>query len=327
MTKTTGLLLLDTHQVEQLLDFDAALLATREAFVLHSEGDGRVFPLVREKLAGGVFGIKSGGVARLDLLGFKAAGSWPGNRALGSDSHQATIMLFDPATGRPRGVIDGNLVTTLRTGAAGGLGLLHLARPDSETLCVFGTGVQARIQTRFALRLLPKLKTVRYLSAGGQPNADFTAAIAPDAAIRQAALIHATDPDAAVAASEVVITATPGKGALFSRDAVRPGTHLNCVGADTAGKRELPADLPARCRVFVDDIAQARAIGELQWAPETPCTPLGDLLTGKAAFSRHADDITLFDMTGIALQDLTVARLLMQRAAAQGVGTLVDWPW
>ena len=111
MRKSTRLLLLDTHQVERLFDFEAALQATREAFVLQSEGSGRVFPLVREKLADGVFGIKSGGVASLDLLGFKAAGSWPGNRALGGDSHQATIMLFDPSTGRPRCLIDGNLVS------------------------------------------------------------------------------------------------------------------------------------------------------------------------------------------------------------------------
>jgi ornithine cyclodeaminase/alanine dehydrogenase-like protein (mu-crystallin family) len=107
------------------------LAATREAFVLHSQGEGRVFSLVREKLAtGGVFGIKSGDVGAQSLLGFKAAGFWPGNRARGADAHQATIMLLDPATGRPTCLIDGNAVTTERTGAAGGLGL-QLARPDS----------------------------------------------------------------------------------------------------------------------------------------------------------------------------------------------------
>lgn len=330
MAKSTKLLLLDKNQVESLLKPDDVLAAVSDAFKLHSLGEGRVFPVVRERLpSGGVFGIKSGDVASQGLLGFKAAGFWASNRALGGEPHQATILLFDQETGRPLCVIDGNQVTTLRTGAAGGLGLLQFARRDSSRLCVFGTGVQAQIQTRFALRLLPKLRTIRYASVDGQPDERFEAVI--KAAIATSAtdctVSPVTDRDAAVAASDIVITATPGASALFSLDAVKPGTHLNCVGADTAGKRELPEGLLARVRLFVDDATQAREIGETQWAKETPCTTLGDLLTGKAVFDRQADDITVFDMTGIALQDLTVARLVMQQAQATGVGTQVDWPW
>ena len=330
MPKRTKLLLLDKNQVESLLPPDDVLAAVSEAFKLHSLGEGRVFAVVRERLpSGGVFGIKSGDVASQGLLGFKAAGFWPQNRALGGEPHQATILLFDQETGRPLCVIDGNQVTTLRTGAAGGLGLQQFARRDSTRLCVFGTGVQAQIQTRFALRLLPELRSIRYASVDGRPDERFeaatNAAIAAEAACCVVAL--AADRDAAVAASDIVITATPGAGALFSLDAVQPGTHLNCVGADTVGKRELPEGLLVRSRLFVDDATQAREIGETQWAKETPSTTLGDLLTGKARFDRQAHDITVFDMTGIALQDLTVARLVMQQAHATGVGTRVDWPW
>ena len=132
MQKNTHLLLIDSSQVEALMNLDDALEATRDAFLLHALGEGRVFPLVREKLPAGVFGIKSGGIPGRQILGFKAAGFWPGNRALGSEPHQATILLFDPDTGRPLCVIDGNVVTTLRTGAAGGLGLQQLARPESR---------------------------------------------------------------------------------------------------------------------------------------------------------------------------------------------------
>jgi ornithine cyclodeaminase len=108
---------------------------------------------------------------------------------------------------------------------------------------------------------------------------------------------------------------------------VRAGTHLNCVGADTVGKRELPAGLLARARLVVDDREQALQLGELRWARETPCVEVGDVLLGKASFSRAADDITVFDMTGLALQDLTVARLIHERAAARGLGTRIAWPW
>ncbi|WP_418117683.1 ornithine cyclodeaminase family protein [Variovorax sp. 350MFTsu5.1] len=317
------LLLLDKNQVDALLSPDEVLGAVREAFMLHSEREGRVFPVVREPLGtGGVFGIKSGDVQAQGLLGFKAAGFWPANRQRGGEPHQATIMLIDPATGRPLCVIDGNTVTTARTGAAGGLGLQLLARPDSERLCIFGTGVQARIQLDFALRLIPSLHEALYISASGECNAAFEAHFSG-----RCDIAPATDRNAAVAGSDIVITATPGGGALFDLDAVQPGTHLNCVGADTRGKRELPEGLLARARLFVDDRTQARQIGETQWAPDTECMELGDLLSGKTAFGRAPKDITVFDMTGLALQDLTVARLLHARAAETRTGTRIAWPW
>ena len=316
------LLLLDKHAVESMLLPAEVLEATREAFVLQSQGEGRVFSLVRERLStGGVFGIKSGDVGSQSLLGFKAAGFWPGNPARGAEAHQATIMLFDPATGRPSCLIDGNAVTTERTGAAGGLGL-QLARPASSTVCVFGTGVQGRAQLRYAMRQLHELRQVFYATADGQPNAAFEALFAG-----QCTISHAADVNAAVAQSDVVIAATTGKGPLFDLAAVRPGTHINAVGADTKGKRELPEGLLAKARVFVDDAAQSRSIGELQWSPETACIEIGDVLSGKAAFVRGAGDITVFDMTGIALQDLTVARLLERNARLAGKGQSIAWPW
>lgn len=321
------LLLLDKHAVEAALQPDDVLAAVREAFVLHSHRHGRVFPVIREKLAtGGVFGIKAGDVGQQNLLGFKAAGFWPANRGVGGEPHQATIVLIDPATGRPRCILDGNAITTARTGAAGGIGLLELARPDSQRLCVFGTGVQARIQVDFALRLMPGITDVRYIGARGERDADFEAALNARHADR-CAIVPATDRNAAVAASDVVITATPGGGPLFDASAVQPGTHLTCVGADTAGKRELPPGVLERARIVVDDREQARAIGECQWSATLACEEIGDLLTGKTTFDRQRADITVFDMTGLALQDLTVARFLHERALAEGAGTQLPWPW
>ena len=323
MSNNAELILLDQAAVASLLQPDDVLRAVKEAFELHSRGEGRVFPVVRESLStGGVFGIKSGDVPAQGLLGFKAAGFWPGNRAAGGEPHQATVMLIDPATGRPTCLMDGNAITTQRTGAAGGLGLRQLARPGSRSVCVFGTGVQARIQLDFALRLMPLLSEACYVTHSGKRDAVFEGLFAERCSIR-----HTNDSNAAVAGCDVVITATPGKGALFDRDAVRPGTHLNCVGTDTAGKRELPDGLLSRVRLFVDDRAQAKRIGELQWAPETPCTEFGDLLAGSSRFDRADGEITVFDMTGLALQDLTVARMLFRRAGETGVGTRIPWPW
>jgi len=129
-----------------------------------------------------------------------------------------------------------------------------------------------------------------------------------------------------VANSDVVITATPGGGALFNIDAVRPGTHFTCVGADTRGKRELPEGLLGRSRVVTDDRAQALALGEMQWAADIECVELGDVLAG-GAFTHAENDVTVFDMTGLALQDLVLGEYLYSAAVTQGLGNRVAWPW
>jgi len=324
MPDNASLLLLDRDQAGALLQADDVLDAVRESFLLHASGAGRNFPLVREALPAGVFGIKSGGVPQQELLGMKAAGFWPGNRAHGADGHQATIMLFDPATGRPQCVIDGNAVTTTRTAAAGAVGLLALARPDSGTLCVFGTGVQGVAHVDYALRVMPGIRRVLYLTSDGRRDPRFEALF-----VSRCDVAPGASADAAVAESDIVITATRGAGPLFSARAVKPGTHLNCVGSDTRGKRELPEGLLALARVWADDLTQARAIGELQWAADTAAGELGALLAAGAPPREGiaADAITIFDMTGIALQDLTVARMLHRRALANGTGTSIAWPW
>ncbi len=323
MRSDARLLLLDKDAVERLLEPDDVMAAVREAFELHSQRQGRVFPVVREALStGGIFGIKSGDVGSQGLLGFKAAGFWPANRAVGGEPHQATILLFDPATGRPLCVIDGNAITTARTAAAGALGLSLLARPDSAVVTVFGTGVQAQAQLAAALRVLPSLKQARYVSVNRAPQPAFEAAFAA-----QCDVTNAPDADEAVATSDLVITATPGGGPLFDAASIRAGTHLNCVGADTRGKRELPPGALEGARVVADDLAQARQLGELQWAPQTPAIEIGDLFTGQARLARERADVTVFDLTGLALQDLTVARLIHRRALERGLGTHVAWPW
>jgi ornithine cyclodeaminase len=323
MPNDARLLLLDKDQVEGLILADDVLQAVREAFVLHSRGGGRVFPTVREHLAaGGIFGIKSGHIPDQALLGLKAGGFWPSNRRIGGEPHQATVVLIDPANGRPLCIIDGNAITTVRTGAAGGLGVVELARPDSVRACVFGTGVQARAQLTFALQLMPSLCRIRYVTSSGIQDSAFESYFAGRCEISLA-----LDRNAAVAESDVVVTATPGAGALFELGAVQPGTHFNCVGADTKGKRELPEGLLERARLFVDDRIQAQQIGEAQWAPDQPCTEFGELLSGRVSADRQASDITIFDMTGLALQDLTVARLVHDRAVARGMGISVAWPW
>ena len=323
MRSDAKLRLLDKHAVNELVVYSEVLDAVKQAFTLHTQALGKNFPVVREVLGEqDIFGIKTGYVQSRDLLGFKAAGFWPSNRHSGGDAHQATILLIDPHTGRPQCVIDGNAITTLRTSAAGALGISLLARPDSKRISVFGTGVQGRAQLGLALQVMPSLQQATYVTRSGRPNPEFEALFSCCCKV-----VHNADGDAAVADADIVITCTPGRGALFQASSVRPGTHLSCVGTDTIGKRELPVELLRNSTVFVDDCDQASRLGEMQWAPNLSSAEIGTLLTGSGCFVRKSDEITIFDMTGIALQDLILARTLFERAEGNNAGQLISWAW
>ncbi|MYZ44724.1 ornithine cyclodeaminase family protein [Schauerella aestuarii] len=317
------LLLIPAPDVLALLDRQATIDVVRQAFVQHSAGTGRVFPMIRQSVGtNAVFGIKAGDIAMHNVLGFKAAGFWPANAAVSRGAHQATIMLFDPATGRPVCLLDGNHVTTLRTGAAGAIGIDLFARQDIERVCVFGTGVQAQIHLEYALQVRPGLRSVTYITPTGEPDAAFESANTQRCRIQ-----HAADADRAVGQADLVITATPSRTPLFSNEAVRAGTHINAVGADTVGKRELPEGLLPRASLFVDDARQSSTVGEGQWAPDCPATEIGAVIQRDIPYARAPDAITVFDMTGLALQDLVVAQMLFDRARETQRGMEIVWPW
>ena len=180
--------------------------------------------------------------------------------------------------------------------------------------------MQARIQLDYALRVCPSLTQVDYVTAQGQPDLVLEALFRP-----RCDIAHVPHADTAVARADIVVTATPSRQPLFSRAAVRPGTHINAVGADTKGKRELPEGLLEQALLVVDDIAQARQLGESQWAPDCPLREIGTLLPD-IGWQRPAEAITVFDMTGIALQDLTVAQSLYTLAGEQSRGRRLAWP-
>lgn len=316
------LLLLSAQDVEAVFDHALAEQAVWRAFELLANGDGELLPLLRHKIAeNNFFGIKGGLAGKEELLGFKAAGYWPGNHARGLDAHQATMMLVDHATGRPKAILDANRITTLRTGAAGGIGIRLLAREDANVLGLIGTGVQGRIQTEFALRARPGLQQIRYLSQSEQSAAAF------EAIFRGRAELVRCDASASVVRhADIVITATPSTAPLFDTTDVREGTHINAVGADSRGKRELPADLLLSATVLTDWLTQARSIGELQWHPELPALEIGEVIVGRRPGRTNDRQITVFDMTGIGMQDLTSADAIWQAARRAGYGKTIPWP-
>jgi alanine dehydrogenase len=316
----TTLLLIDEETVSKLLTLELAMQAVESAFHAQTQAAGVVFPVVKEPFSEtSSFSLKSGYMPTLGTLGVKAAGSWRANPAKGLATVQATILLVSPETGEPLAVIAGKTLTTLRTGAAGGVAAKYLARPDSEILAVIGTGVQGRIQAEAALLARPSLKYLHYVNATGNPSSSFERLFEDRVQLTTCKTAAEAARDA-----DIIISATPAKTPLLTLADVKPGAHINAVGGDARGKREISDDLLMAAERYADSAIQARSIGEHQYRPELLLTEIGAVLSKPPIWNRAA--ITLFDSTGLAFQDLAAARLVVDAAMKAKVGTTVQWP-
>lgn len=299
--------------------------AVEAVFAAMARGTARNFPVVREAIghADALYGFKSGFDRETLALGLKSGGFWPGNAARGLTNHQSSILLFDADTGQIKAVIGGNLLTALRTAAASAVSIRYLARPDAAVLGVIGAGHQAPFQLRAALEQRSFTRVLGW-------NRD-AAKLAKLAAVADefGLPFESATPDRLGAQSDVIITILSSFTPVLTAAQVKPGTHLACMGTDTRGKQEVGADLVARARLFTDEVAQAVTIGECQHAvaqglitPEA-ITPLGAVIDGRHPGRRSASEVTLFDGTGVGLQDLAVAAAVLDKAIAAGVALQV----
>lgn len=301
-----------------------AFVAVEAVFAAMARGEAYNFPVVREALGGGrQYGFKSGLDRVGASLGVKAGGYFPGNAGRGMINHQSSVFLFDPDTGRPLAMVGGNLLTALRTAAAAAVSIDRLARRDARVLGIVGAGHQAAFQ----LRAAAKVRAVDRVIAWNRSPARLAglAAVAADLGLPfEAVGIEG------MRAADVIITITSSPAFSLAADHVRAGTHLACMGTDTVGKQEVEPALLARASVFCDEAAQSVTIGEAQHAvgagliDRAEIVPLGDVVVGRHPGRRSEDEITLFDGTGVGLQDLAVAGVAVRRAAERGLGLVVE---
>lgn len=287
-----------------------------DVYVAMAENTAVNFPVVRESLgyANAVFGFKSGFRQNEPLLGVKAGGFWPGNSEKSLPNHQSTILLFDPDTGGPSSLICGTYLTALRTAAASAVSIKHLAREDAEVLGVIGAGGQAIHQIRAAMEQRSFAKIV--ISAQSEMGA------IPLIKQLEKENINAEyqSPKMLAQMSDVIITVTPSRKAILDAQWVKPGTHIACIGADTKGKQEVDMRVLSRALLFADELNQAISIGECQHAyasqkiSKSDITAIGKVINGQHRGRIHTDDITLFDSTGVGLQDLVASQLALELA-------------
>ncbi len=301
-----------------------AFAAVEATFAAMARGEAYNFPVVREALGEGrQYGFKSGLDRAGGQLGVKAGGYFPGNAAKGIINHQSTVFLFDPETGRPTAMVGGGLLTALRTAAASAISIDRLARQDAKVLGIVGAGHQAGFQLRAAARVRTFERVIAWnLHPEMLPKLGAIAA--------ELGLPFETVGLDRMIEADVIITITSSPAASLMSAHVADGCHLACMGTDTVGKQEVEPALVGRATVFTDEVAQSVTLGEAQHAvamglkAAAAITPLGAVLTGAHAGRTSAGEVTLFDGTGVGLQDLAVAGVAMRRATERGLGTRVE---
>jgi len=294
--------------VEAAVSPERAVAAVREAFLSYARGEWSMPPKVY------VPAYPAGDFRAMPALGaghalLKWVTSFPGNPSHGLPTVAGIVVLSDASNGMPRALLDAAAVTALRTGAAAVLAAETLGRSDpSSAAAVIGAGVNGRA-------------VARTFAAVGRTVVlwDVDAERARAAADEIGAGVAASRDEALGA--DVVATVTPGKEIILAEGSLRPGQHVSLMGADGPGKAEIALGELARVHVFCDDWEQASHNGDLVHAVEAGAvaraevTELGAVLTGTAPGRRDEEDITVFDSTGLAIQDLAIALAALERAA------------
>jgi len=321
------MIIVPEKEIAALIGREASFDAVQSVFAAMSSKDAYNFPVIREAIghAEALYGFKSGFDRKSLALGLKSGGYWPGNDARGLTNHQSTVILFDADTGKVKALVGGNLLTALRTAAASSVSIRHLAPKKAKVLGMIGAGHQSTFQMRAAVEQRDFEKVI-----GWNYHPEMLPRLA-ELAAELGLPFEAVELDQMGDEADVIISITSAFAASLLDGHVTGGTHIACMGTDTKGKQEVEAALVARATVFTDEVAQAVSIGECQHAvadgslAEADINELGAVINGDHAGRSSDDELTLFDGTGVGLQDLAVASAVVDLAVAKGVAIEVDF--
>lgn len=321
------MIIVPEKEIASLIGRNDSFNAVEKVFSAMARGDAYNFPVIREDIgyADALYGFKSGFDRAGLALGLKSGGYWPGNEAKGLTNHQSTIVLFDADTGKPKALVGGNLLTALRTAAASAVSIKYLAPKNTKVLGMIGAGHQSAFQMRAALEQRDFEKII-----GWNLHPEMLSRL--DEVAREVGLpFEAVELDQLGKEADVIISITSSFAPILMDAHVSGGTHIACMGTDTKGKQELEASLVARASVFTDEVAQSVTIGECQHAiaggliEEAAVKEIGNVINGDITGRSGDEEITLFDGTGVALQDLAVASTVVDLAVERGVAIEVDF--
>jgi alanine dehydrogenase len=328
--KPSGTILLTRNQVAKLLTLEECISVVEQAFRLYGSGKASPPGILGVHTDGGGFHIKT---SLLDLerryFALKANANFFNNAKLhGLPNIQGLIVLCDGVNGYPLAVMDAIEITIQRTGAATAVAAQYLARRDSSTVTICGCGNQGRVQLSAISKILP-IKSGFAFDVDRDRARQFSADMADKLGIKIAVV---EDPEEGIRRSDAVVTCTPAQRWFVKRDDVRPGTFVAAVGADNEHKQELDPKLMAGNKVVVDLLEQCATIGDLHHAIAAGIATradvhaeLAEIVAGRKPGRTSDHEITIFDSTGTALQDVAAAALVYEKASASKVGTALNF--
>ncbi len=307
-------LLLNRDEVRDLLNMSDVMKAVERAFREWALGEGKMPAKSYLVLDQGDF--RAMPAALPGAVGMKWVNVHPQNPSLGLPTVMGILIYNDPTTGYPLAVMDATELTAYRTGATAAIASKYLARQDSHTLGIIGAGHQAYTQllAHAEVFALKQIKVYDPSSAA----VDKLIKSFPGYPLQRCSLEE-------TAASDIVCTVTPARVPVLKREWLIPGTHINAIGADAEGKEELDPSILKGAIVVVDDLSQAGAAGEIN-VPVTKglfridevYATLGEIIIGKKQGRKDKKVLTVFDSTGVAIEDLAVAQLIYQQAQQAG---------
>ena len=325
-------LLLSEHEISELLIIEEVMNVVENAFREKALGYTQMPPKVYlnfSKYNGDVRTMPAY-LERLDVASVKIVNSHTENpKKFGMPTVGATILLLDPKNGALLSVMGGNNITAMLTAAAGGLAAKYLARKDSKIAGFVGAGVQAKAQLLALLTVFPNLEEIRVCDVLRQAAETFVS-VAENKAVQSKMVIVENEAEA-VNEADIVITTTPSKKPLVFEAWVSEGTHLNCIGADAPLKEELDPAILKKAKIVVDDWEQASHSGEINvplskgiLSKKDVWAELGEIIAGIKPGRLSNKEITVFDSTGLAIQDAATVQLVYQKAASRKIGCRIN---
>ena len=308
-------ILLTKQDIQPVFGMTDTIEAVEEAFRLYGEGEVEMPPKVYLTFDRGDLRCMPVYMPTKGIAGVKNVNVHPHNTSL--PTVMATITLVDPEDGFPLAVMDGTYLTNLRTGAAGAVAAKYLARRDSTVAGFVGAGRQACTQIDGLVVTMPDLSRVLAFDLRSDAAARFCDWCRDEHGLEAGV---AASVEELVQGTDILVTTTPARSPVVKDEWVRPGTHVNAIGADAAGKQELEPALLRRSVVVIDDWEQASHSGEIN-VPlkqgfirrEDIHGDIGEVLTGRKCGRESGDQITIFDSTGLAVQDISSAYEAYQR--------------
>ena len=325
MNKT---LILKARQIERLKNIKGIIRSVEAAFAEYASNQAQMPPKVYLDLKqfNGDFRAMPAFLGGQNAASLKWVNVHPGNKRKNLPTVMGVIILSDPKTGFPLSIMDGTLITKWRTAASSAIATKYLAHEKSKVLSVLGCGAQSYEQIIFNLSVR-KFKKIHLWDINKKAAERLKRMLLKS----KVAVEVFESVKACVGNADVIITITPSRKPIVKRDWIKDGVHINAIGADAKGKRELSDDIIKSANLIIDDWAQASHSGEINVplskkviCPKDIVADIGSVVLGRSKGRRRVKDITVFDSTGLAIQDTAVAQLIYKSAKKSKLGTSVQ---